>query len=110
MNSRVITLYPVKMFKHVPWASHGDEQEKTHATDKEEESLTSILDEDQCGELTLLIATAAASMRKTMEMNFDASVRLLRKLIPGSMASDPKCRRLFPSTLSMSSHPKMTKS
>lgn len=99
------------MFKHVPWASHGDEQAETHAIDKEEESLTSILDQDQCGELTLLIATAAASMRKTMEMNFDASVSLLRKLIPpGPWHLIPKCRRLFPSTLSMSSHPKMTKS
>ena len=65
------------MFKHVPWASH---EEGTLAEGKKpsegEKSLTSILDVNQRSELTLLIASATASMRKTVESNFDATVRL----------------------------------
>lgn len=59
------------MFKNMPWSSHEGAQ-KHHG--EEEESLTSILDENQRGELTLLIASITAAMRKTMESNFDASV------------------------------------
>lgn len=39
-----------------------------------EESLTTLLDEDQRGELTLLIASAMAAMRKTITSSFDANV------------------------------------
>lgn len=63
------------MFKHVPWVSHDDgKPSDAKVPSKEEESLTSILDAQQRSELTLLIASAAASMRKTIELNFDASV------------------------------------
>ena len=64
------------MFKHVPWpGSHAAE----HSDIKEhhgggEASLTSILDAKQRSELTILIVKATASMRKTIESNFDASV------------------------------------
>lgn len=44
--------------------------------DGKEESLTTLLDEDQRGELTLLIASVAAAMRKTITSSFDANVRL----------------------------------
>lgn len=64
------------MFKHAPWASHDEgKPPDARVPAKEDESLTSILDAQQRGELTLLIASAAASMRKTIELNFDASVR-----------------------------------
>lgn len=61
------------MFKHVPWASHEDEK---HAEGKQEkeQSLTTILNIDQRGDLTLLIASIMASMRKAVELNFDANV------------------------------------
>jgi hypothetical protein len=64
------------MFKHAPWASHHDGiAPDARLSAQEEESLTSILDAQQRSELTLLIASVAASMRKTVELNFDASVR-----------------------------------
>lgn len=55
----------------MPWSSHEGGQKEQG---EEEESLTSILNEDQRGELTLLIASITAAMRKTIESNFDASV------------------------------------
>lgn len=62
------------MFKHAPWAHDEGTSSDKNATSKQEESLTSVLDAEQRSEFTLLIATAAASMRKTIELNFDASV------------------------------------
>lgn len=62
------------MFKHAPWAHNEEKSSDESAPSKEEESLTSVLDAEQRSEFTLLIATAAASMRKTIELNFDASV------------------------------------
>ncbi|KAL6717342.1 hypothetical protein ACLMJK_005257 [Lecanora helva] len=46
-----------------------------------EESLTTLLDEEQRGELTLLIATAAAAMRKTITSSFDANVGISQDLV-----------------------------
>lgn len=71
------------MFKHVPWpGSHEAGPEAKHTDDKErlgrgEASLTSTLDAKQRSELTILIVKATASMRKTIESNFDASVSRL---------------------------------
>lgn len=62
------------MFKHAPWAHGEAKSSDKNASSKEEESLTSVLDAQQRSEFTLLIATAAASMRRTIELNFDASV------------------------------------
>ena len=39
-----------------------------------EESLNTLLDENQRGDLTFLIASAAAAMRKTITSSFDANV------------------------------------
>lgn len=49
----------------------------------QEESLTTLLDEDQRGELTLLIASVAAAMRKTITSSFDANVRSEMKTVVG---------------------------
>lgn len=62
------------MFKHVPWASHEDAKPSEGKHGEEEKSLTTILNIDQRGDLTLLIASIMASMRKTVERNFDANV------------------------------------
>lgn len=62
------------MFKHVPWASHEDAKPSEAKHEEEEKSLTTILNIDQRGDLTLLIASIMASMRKTVEMNFVANV------------------------------------
>ena len=42
--------------------------------DGQEESLTTLLNEEQRGQLTLLIASAMAAMRKTISSGFDANV------------------------------------
>lgn len=49
-------------------SANGEKQES------KEESLTTLLNEDQRGELTLLIASATAAMRKTINSSFDANV------------------------------------
>jgi hypothetical protein len=59
------------MFKNMPWSSHEGDPKQRH---NEEESLTSILDESQRGELTLFIASITAAMRKTIETSYDAAV------------------------------------
>ena len=68
------------MFKHVPWPGSNQAEPAKPTDDKEhhgreEASLTSILNAKQRSELTILIVKATASMRKTIESNFDASVR-----------------------------------
>ena len=42
--------------------------------EEKEESLATVLDEDERGELTLLIAGAMSAMRKTIISSFDANV------------------------------------
>ncbi|KAL8703150.1 MAG: hypothetical protein Q9201_003654 [Fulgogasparrea decipioides] len=66
------------MFKHVPWASSHEDGQSTEGKQQEEEekSLTTILNIDQRGDLTLLIASIMASMRKAIEMNFDPNATL----------------------------------
>ena len=59
------------MFKNMPWSSHEGDHKDSH---DEEESLTSILDDNQRGELTLFIASITAAMRKTIELSYDAAV------------------------------------
>lgn len=62
------------MFKHAPWASHETNESQGKHNEEEGESLTTILDAEQRGELTILVASATAAMRKTIESNFDPSV------------------------------------
>jgi len=59
--------------KETQSAQGGQSAQGKKETGKEE-SLTTLLDEDQRGELTLLIATAMAAMRKTITSSFDANV------------------------------------
>lgn len=71
------------MFKRVPWPGSHEVEPAKHTSDeehhgREEASLTSILDAKQRSELTILIVKATASMRKTIESNFDASVSQFR--------------------------------
>lgn len=68
------------MFKHIPWASHEDGKSSEGKNQEEEKSLTTILNIDQRGDLTLLIASIMASMRKAIEMNFDANVTISNPL------------------------------
>lgn len=78
------------MFKHVPWASHEEKpaEEKHHG--EEDQSLTTVLDAHGRAELTLLIASATASMRETIESNFDPSATLSPDLIDDLTAEDDK--------------------
>lgn len=87
------------MFKNMPWSSHEGDQKQSH---NEEESLTSILDESQRGELTLFIASITAAMRKTTETSYDAAVRSstsLYSLLSDILSLDHiqflKCRKIF---------------
>lgn len=54
------------------------------------EDLTTILDESQRGELTLLIANATESMRKLIEENFSPSAGLNKGLLREDMTEDEK--------------------
>lgn len=77
------------MFKHVPWASHEGEQPQEKQNEDGGESLTTILDAEQRGELTILIASATAAMRKTIESNFDPTVSWLPSDSINCCFSDP---------------------
>ena len=54
------------------------------------EDLTTILDESQRADLTLLLANATDSMRKLIEDNFDASGGLNKSLLRENMTEDEK--------------------
>ena len=89
------------MFKHAPWASHeGHEAQEKH-TEAGGESLNTILDAEQRGELTILIASATAAMRKMIESNFDASVSHYN--IPGTSGHSDHSRQRFLPSLMMAS-------
>ena len=63
---------------HTPWQNTKPVQPPQRKQDEgKEESLTTILNEEQRGQLTLLIATAMAAMRKTITSGFDANVSTL---------------------------------
>ena len=57
---------------------------------EDDESLTTILNQDQCSELTLLIAGATASMRGTIENTFNARAALSSDLIDELISEDEK--------------------
>ncbi|MCJ1229134.1 hypothetical protein MMC12_005799 [Toensbergia leucococca] len=63
-------------------------KEKHHGED--DQSLTTILNPDQRGELTLLIAGATASMRQAIESNFDATATLSSNLVEELTSEDDK--------------------
>lgn len=49
---------------------------------EEEASLSTILDEEQRGELTLLLATVMSAMRSTLVSSFDENVRWSLQFFP----------------------------
>ncbi|KAL9132089.1 MAG: hypothetical protein Q9217_000125 [Psora testacea] len=55
-----------------------------------EESLTTLLDEDQRGELTLLIASAMVAMRRTVTSSFDANAGLTHDIVQDLKSEDDK--------------------
>ena len=55
-----------------------------------EESLTTLLDEDQRGELTLLIASAMVAMRRTITSSFDANAGLTKDIVQDLKSEDDK--------------------
>ncbi len=58
-----------------PWQPpKGEKGSSEKQEEGKEESLTTLLNEDQRGELTLLVATAMGAMRKTIVSSFDANV------------------------------------
>ncbi|ETI28640.1 hypothetical protein G647_01091 [Cladophialophora carrionii CBS 160.54] len=57
---------------------------------KDETDLTTILDEGQRADLTLLVANATESMRKLILDNFDAMAGLDKKLLRAGMTEDEK--------------------
>ncbi|KAL9638518.1 MAG: hypothetical protein Q9164_001503 [Protoblastenia rupestris] len=55
-----------------------------------EESLTTLLDEDQRGELTLLIASAMVAMRRTITSSFDANAGMTQDIVQDLTSEDDK--------------------
>lgn len=98
------------MFKNMPWSSHEGEHQQ-HG--EEEESLTSILNENQRGELTLFIATITAAMRKTIESSYDAAlgVSLSAKTAKELKSEDEKIMNpdIDPGTTDVAKHDKERK-
>ena len=83
------------MFKHIPWGTQsGDESQEKHNEDGGE-SLTTVLDADQRGELTILVASATAAMRRTIEINFDASVSCFSSPEYYCLSDPPRQRSLL---------------
>ena len=68
----------------------GDMSQDIKKNEDAEESLTTVLSTNQRSELTLLIASATASMRKTLEDNFDATATLSRDLVDDLTSEDDK--------------------
>ena len=71
-------------------AKPGDDSQDFKKNEDAGESLTTVLSTSQRSELTLLIASATASMRKTLEGNFDATATLSRDLIDELTSEDDK--------------------
>ena len=62
-------------------ASSPKQQQQQQQNEEKEESLTTLLDESQRGELTLLIASAMVAMRRTITSSFDANVGITAQAI-----------------------------
>ena len=69
-------------------SAHISEPEKHGKSSGEEESLTTLLDEEQRGELTLLIASAMATMRNTITSSFDPDLGISDQLANLALASE----------------------
>jgi len=71
---------------------------KNQSKDKEDTDLRTILDENQRGELTLLVANLTESMRKVILDNFDASTGLDKSFSREGMTEDEKIMATDPFT------------
>lgn len=71
---------------------------KDQSKDKDNNDLRTILDENQRGELTLLVANLTESMRKVILDNFDASAGLDKSFSREGMTEDEKIMAADPST------------
>lgn len=67
-----------------------EESQSTKKDAGEEQSLTTLLNEDQRGELTLLLASAMATMRKTIESSFDVNASFSKDLAATASSEDEK--------------------
>jgi len=72
------------------WFSSGGKEKEKKADDDDNQDLSTIMDEHQRGELTLLIARATEAMRKAIEANFDATATLSPDLIGDLTSEDDK--------------------
>lgn len=78
------------MSNPVSWFSSGGKEKEKKADDDDNQDLSTILDEHQRGELTLLVARASEAMRKAIEANFDATATLSPDLIGDLTSEDDK--------------------
>ena len=70
--------------------SHAGQDSPQQREAGEEESLTTILNEEQRGELTLLIASAMAAMRKTISSSFEINAGITQDAIKAFSTEDEK--------------------
>ncbi|KAG8531185.1 uncharacterized protein KY384_004543 [Bacidia gigantensis] len=79
---------------HLPFGGHAPSTHNKPSTAKQEESkeesLTTILDEEQRGELTLLIASAMVAMRRTITSSFDANAGVAQDIAKDAASEDEK--------------------
>ncbi|MCJ1250661.1 hypothetical protein MMC30_007889 [Trapelia coarctata] len=68
----------------------ADTSHRQEDTGKSEDSLTTILSPEQRSDLTFLIARATASMRETIEKNFDPGAMLSTDLVDELISEDEK--------------------
>ena len=72
------------------WFSSGEKEKEKDDSKDDNQDLSTILDEHQRGELTLLVARASEAMRKAIEANFDATATLSPDLIGDLTSEDEK--------------------
>ena len=70
--------------------SHSKQSGQQKQDDGKEESLTTLLDEHQRGELTLLIASAMVAMRRTITSSFDADAGLTKDIVQDLKSEDDR--------------------
>ena len=78
------------MSNPVSWFSSGEKEKEKHGAKEDDQDLSTILDEHQRGELTLLVARATEAMRKAIEANFDATATLSHDIIGELTSEDDK--------------------
>ena len=82
----------------------AESKNKDESKRKDETDLTTILNENQRAELTLLVANITASMRKLILENFDSSAGLDKKLLRQGMTEDEKLMAADPGSADVSAY------